>query len=87
MKHASLNKGYHFIIASFKEYKTRTYLSNEIMIILQYFSIGIEKFFHLFNMCFFYILKVLEQNGRCDRNYYQWTNHTKLLTPSGLWWH
>jgi hypothetical protein len=25
----------------------------------------------LFNMCFFYILKVLEQNGRCDHTYYQ----------------
>lgn len=72
MKHTLLNKGHHFIIPSFKEYKTRTYLSNEIMIILQYFSIG------LFNMCFFYILKVLEQNGMCDCNYYHWTNHTKI---------
>jgi hypothetical protein len=76
---ASLNNGYHFIIHLFKQYNTITYLSNEIMIILQHFAIGTEKFFHLFNMCLFYILKVLKQNGRCDDNYYQCTNDTKMI--------
>jgi hypothetical protein len=40
----------------------KTYLSNEIMVVLQHLSVCTEEFLHLFNMCFLYILKVLKQN-------------------------